>query len=406
MMGINQPDVTFSEHALAGSPERLASAVPLFIGYGQRGTAYALSPVNSMADYEATFGGVSATGGQLYYTVKHYFDNGGSGGFVLSLGLDSTLPLTADQLIAAFSDTRIATAVMQETTLTLAAIPDMALLDDADADHWAQAWQALLNICQARRGVFGLLDTPDTAANARACVTQFLQNSPASPEWAAAYWPRLVTPYGADTAHPVVVPPCGALAAVMETTDRQYGVWKAPANVALAQVVKPSQSWLQSSGLFQPEGASLNLIRSFPGRGTRVWGCRTLTPETTSPWRYVQVRRFLAYVEAELSLIGQHFVFEPNNPLTWIKFRGLAHILLRQLWLEGALYGAEEQQAFYIQIGLNETMTEADIVNGKMIMQVGVAVAYPAEFVAISLAFDTRMGMVQSVNNASLGGTL
>ncbi|CAE6749234.1 hypothetical protein R69927_02085 [Paraburkholderia domus] len=404
MMGISQPDVTFSEQVIPGQADGMASAVPLFIGYTQQGEAYSIVPINSFSDYESMFGGVSISNGILCYAVKHYFDNGGRGGFVLSVGTYGDLEeVNPDQLIAAFSDARILRALAANNSITLAAIPDMVLLDGADSSSWAQMWLALLNICRAKQGVLGLFDTPDTAADTAACLESFLHSAPADPECGAAYWPHLVTNYGEDELNPVVVPPSAAVAAVIEYADRQSGVWKAPANVALAQVVKPSQSWLQSNGLFQPGGASVNLIRSFPGRGTRVWGCRTLTPDPASPWLYVQIRRLISYIEAELSRIGRHFVFETNNALTWIKYRGLAHLWLRQLWLDGGLHGTEEQEAFYIQIGLNETMTEEDIANGKMIMKVGVAVACPAEFIVISLAFDTRLSLMQPPVSAAVG---
>lgn len=404
MMGINQPDVIFSDDVIPGQSGEVDSAVPLFIGYTQQGPIYSAVRINSFSNFENEFGGASTTVGILYYALKHYFDNGGSGCFVLSLGANSTLEnITADQLVAAFGDARISSEVAAESTITLVAIPDMVLLDDADASHWAQAWLALQAICQIRRGVFGLFDTPDTAQNASACLASFISSEPANPEWGAAYWPHLVTNYGVEGGEPVVVPPSAAVAAVIEYSDQHYGVWKAPANVALAQVVKPSQSWLQSDGLFQSTSTSLNLIRSFPGRGTRVWGCRTLTSDTHSPWRYVQIRRFVGYIETELSRIGRHFVFETNNALTWIKFKGLAHIWLRQLWLVGGLYGAEESEAFYVQIGLNETMTDDDINQGKMIMNVGLAVTYPAEFIAVSLTFDARTSLIQPVTRASAG---
>lgn len=391
MMGISQPDVTYSEQLLSGQNNDITSAVPLFIGYTQKGAAYSLSAVNSMADYASLFGGGSETGSVLYYCVQHYFDNGGQGAFVLSLGADSVLPLSAEQLITAFQDSRIVTALQQEESITLVAIPDMIQLPDADSFNWSRAWLALLSICRARNGVFGLFDTPDAADHASACIADFLASNPEYSEWGAAYWPRLVSDYQRDDLVPVTVPPSGAIAAVIEMVDQQSGVWKAPANVALSQVVKPTQSWLQSSGLFQNAGTSVNLIRSFPGKGTRIWGCRTLTNDTSSPFLYVQVRRLVAWVEKEVSAIGHSFIFETNNALTWIKFRGLVHIRLRELWLEGALYGEEEQQAFYIQIGLNETMTEEDIRQGKMIMNIGLSVTYPAEFIQICLTFDTQL---------------
>lgn len=404
MMGASQPDVTFSEQVAPAQDVQIASAVPLFIGYTQKGPLYSPSVVGRFAEYEAQFGGPSANRGMLYHAVRHYFDNRGSGAFVLSLGTyDALDACTSGELVDAFGDIRIVNALAAETSIALVAIPDMAVLPDADSTAWARAWAALLKLCHARRGVFGLLDTPDTAEAAGACVDAFLAAgvADAAPaEWAAAYWPRLVTSYDAGDGAPIAVPPSAAIAAVMESTDRHAGIWKAPANVALAQVIKPAQSWQRAGLLFNAQGVSVNLIRSFPGRGTRVWGCRTLTRDTSSPWLYVQTRRFVADVERELGRIGRHLMFEENNPITWMKLRGMVHLKLRQIWQNGGLRGDAEQDAFEIRIGLNETMSEDDIRNGKMILAVGLALARPAEFISISLTFDTRMGLSTSIDTA------
>lgn len=395
MMGVSQPDIVFSEQVALAQDVQMASAVPLFIGYTQKGPPYSPSVVGGFSDFEAQFGGPSASKGILYHAVRHYFDNHGTGGFVLSLGTyDALVASTPSQLIDTFGDVRLAEALATESSISLVAIPDMAALPDGDSASWARAWTALLNLCRTRPGVFALLDTPDSADAANSCVSTFIERGAAHAEWAAAYWPRLVTAYDADGDSPIVVPPSAAIAAVMATTDRHVGVWKAPANVALAQVIKPTQPWQRAGGLFNADGVSVNLIRSFPGRGTRVWGCRTLTPDTSSPWLYVQARRFVAYIERQLGRIGRELMFEENNAITWMKLRGMAHIWLRQLWQTGGLHGDTEQDAFDIQIGLNETMTDEDIRGGKMILNVGLALARPAEFISISLTFDTRMGGV------------
>jgi hypothetical protein len=394
MMGISQPDVVYSDDAIPGEYDPVATAVPVFVGYTEKGTAYTLVAINSFDDYESAFGVAAPDGYILYYAVRHYFDNGGRGGFVLSLGpYANPVDLTPDDLIAAISDGRISTAIAQEASITLVAIPDMVLLPDGESAYWAQAWLSLLAACQVRAGVFGVFDSPDDPANAAACLSAFLAQHPTQPEWGAAYWPRLVTGYESDTKTQIVVPPSAAVIAVMATTDEQYGIWRAPANVALSQVIKPTCSWLQSSGLFQTTGPSINLIRSFAGKGVRIWGCRTLAVDIASPWLYVQIRRLVAHIESQIGQLGRHFVFEDNNALTWVKFHGMAHIWLRNMWLEGGLYGAEEAEAFFVQIGLGETMTQADIDQGKMIIKIGVAVAYPAEFIEISLTFDTRMSV-------------
>lgn len=390
MMGITQPDVLFSEQTQSGQPERVESAVPLFIGYTLTGSPWTLTAVNSLSDFEAAFGGPYSGGPVLYYTVAHYFDNGGRGGFVLSLGNWSS-EITAADLLSALGDSQIIEAVAAEQQLTLVAAPDMVLLPNSDSNSWAQAWLTLLAICRARNGIFGLFDAPDDADSASAALLAFSASSPSGAEYGAAYWPRLVTSYQDANGQAVVVPPSGAVAAVVESTDERTGVWKAPANVALAQTVKPTQPWQRSEGLFQTDAASFNLIRSFAGRGTRVWGCRTLVSDTASPWLYVPARRLMSYAETQLGQIGLRFVFESNDALTWVKVRGLMYLWLRELWMAGGLVGEEESEAFEIQIGLNETMTEDDIQQGKMIVKIRLAIASPAEFITISLTFNNRI---------------
>ncbi|WGS53960.1 phage tail sheath subtilisin-like domain-containing protein [Paraburkholderia sp. D15] len=387
-----QPDVTYTEGAVANRFSPVASAVPVFIGYVESGDAYALYPVGSMAEYEQKLGGAPASKGLLYYALQHHFDNGGKGGWVIPVGSYADLAnASGAQMAAAFGDPRIGQLIAAELSITLAAIPDMGLLDDKDTANWPKSWLALLSLCGVRTGVFGVLDAPDDVNYASACATSFLQNDPANPEWSAAYWPRLVTDYNWPDDSAVVLPASGAVIAAMQLTDEEQGTWTAPANIALARVVKPTQSWIQSEPLFDANGVSINLIRSFAGRGTRIWGCRTLTPDAESPWRYVQVRRFVAYVEAQLSQLGRRYVFEQNNALTWARLKGQSYAWLRQLWMSGSLAGETEEDAFQVEIGVGETMTDDDVQAGKMIMNVGLAVLYPAEFIDISVQFDTSM---------------
>jgi hypothetical protein len=398
MIGVEQPDVSYRDQLLPGRSEPVPTAVPLFVGFTQSGPQWALAEVSSLSDFEAVFGGPGTKGFMLYYSVCHFFDNGGGTAFILSLG--STVDareLDPGKLITAFSDQRIVQCVAKEERITLVSIPDMALLPDDDIDSWVDAWTALMKIGQARRGIFGILDAPDDPLNARRCLDEFVTRQPAYAEWGGAYWPRLLTDYTDESGERPVVPPSAAVAALMASVDHQFGVWRAPANIALSRVVKPTRSWLESGSLFQTSGASLNLVRSFPGNGVRVWGCRTLCPDSNSPWLYVQVRRTVAYVEAQISQIARCFVFEGNTPLTWIRLRGIVHIRLRELWLDGALYGEEEAQAFFVQIGLGETMTQDDVDEGRMIMKVGLAVAHPAEFIDVSITLDTRSSLVSAM---------
>jgi uncharacterized protein len=394
-MDNRQPGVIVTEKNITSPQAEVGSAVPLFIGYTAKGEAYALQPIENFPEYEEVFGGpMHLANGQhnaciLYYAVKHYFDNKGSGGFVLSLGsYNEAEQSDSEQILAAFRDPRIAAAIAGQQRITLVAIPDMVLFPDAQTSLWQEAWQILLNLCQCRSGLFGLLETPDHSLDVINCLTTFVGTGR---EWGAAYWPRLVTPYYQEE-HPVVVPPSAALAALIERIDDTAGVWTAPANVALSKVIKPTQSYLWVNDHLVNGDASFNLIRSFPGRGTRVWGCRTLSTDAASSSRYVQTRRLLSYIESNASQLARLFVFEPNSEITWYKVKGQVSNWLHKLWLQGGLYGTEESQAYSVKIGLDETMTDADIQQGIMIMNIKLSTLYPAEFIELSLQFDMSVG--------------
>ncbi|MDR5837923.1 phage tail sheath subtilisin-like domain-containing protein [Caballeronia sp. LZ034LL] len=400
MNGIEQPGVSYSAEVLTGEPAPEDTAVPVFIGYTESGPQWSLKAINSLAEFQAAYGGPAPEGFVLCHAVRHYFDNGGRTAYALSLGPYSSLTdLSRNALLDALSDERIVRCVLEEERITLVCMPEMMRLSDTDTDGWAEAWSAVSRIVQARRGLFGILDTPEDPAMARACLDRFVKQQADAAQWTGAYWPRLQTDYVDDAGAAITVPASAAVAAVMAVVDDEYGVWCAPANVALSRVVTPTRPWLQSSGLFQTYGASINLIRSFPDDAVRIWGCRTLIQDASSPWLYVHIRRTLSWIEAEVQQIARPFMFEANILLTWIRLRGIVHIWLRELWLEGGLYGEQESDAFFIQIGLGETMSQDDIDQGRMIMNIGVAVAYPAEFIEVSLTLDTRSSLVSSLES-------
>ncbi len=334
----------------------------------------------------------------MYYSVRHFFENGGQQAYVLSLGTEQQLS-NFSSLITALQQAWLAQTIAAENDITLIITPDVIRFDqteisDTQSDLWLQLWQSVLNLCKSRRGIMGLLDAPDDPTLAAKCLKQF---SSADRQWGAVYWPLLKSAYQDNTQNPIVLSPTSAVAAVIQRKDNQQGVWTAPANIALSKVISPVRSYIEANALFNPDGASLNLVRSFPGKGIRIWGCRTLENTRDSPWRYIQTRRLVSYIEAYMTQLGRAFVFEPNNAITWMKFKGQAYNWLHQLWLKGGLRGTQEDQAFEILLGVNESMSEADIRAGKMIMKIRLAVLIPAEFIELSLTFDTRTGNTNEI---------
>lgn len=190
---------------------------------------------------------------------------------------------------------------------------------------------------------------------------------------------------------PIKLPPSSAMAGIYARVDSDRGVWKAPANVGVNYVIKPS---IPVSHDDQKElnvhetGKSINAIRTFTGKGVLVWGARTLTGNDNE-WRYVSVRRFFNMAEESIKKATEQFVFEPNDKNTWVRVKAMIENFLTAQWRAGALTGPTPEKAFYVKIGLGETMTAIDILEGNMIVEIGMAVVRPAEF--IILKFSHKM---------------
>jgi phage tail sheath protein FI len=189
----------------------------------------------------------------------------------------------------------------------------------------------------------------------------------------------------------VTLPPSSSIVGVYASVDSNRGVWKAPANVSLSTVKGPVVKLTddqQASLNVHSTGKSINAIRTFKGKGTLIWGARTLAGNDNE-WRYVSVRRFFNMVEESVKKATEQFVFEPNDANTWVKVRAMIENFLLLQWRAGALAGAKPEHAFFVKVGLPETMTALDILEGRMNVEIGMAVVRPAEF--IILKFSHKM---------------
>lgn len=184
----------------------------------------------------------------------------------------------------------------------------------------------------------------------------------------------------------VTLPPSAAVAGIYARTDRERGVWKAPANVSLNSVLGPTRKIndqdQERMNIDPNAGKSINAIRSFTGKGTLVWGARTLAGNDNE-WRYVSVRRLFNLIEESTRKSTSFAVFEPNDATTWLKVKAMIDSYLYGLWLQGALAGASPEVAYYVNVGLGKTMTSQDILEGRLIVEIGVAAVRPAEFIVL-----------------------
>ena len=186
-----------------------------------------------------------------------------------------------------------------------------------------------------------------------------------------------------------ILPPSASIAGVFTNVDADRGVWKAPANVSLNYVISPSVTIdhfeQENLNVDANGGKSINAIRAFTGKGTLVWGARTLLGNDNE-WRYVSVRRFFNMVEESVKKSTEWAVFEPNDSKTWGKVKGMIDNYLYQKWMDGALAGARPDDAYFVKVGLGLTMTPQDVLEGRMIVEIGMAAVRPAEFIILKFS--------------------
>jgi hypothetical protein len=242
----------------------------------------------------------------------------------------------------------------------------------------ASVARVLIAHCERVRYRFAVIDAPpevSTPADMQPRV------SVGDTDRGAYYFPWIWVADPRSGAH-VRVPSGGHVLGVYARVDNERGVFKAPANEivrgALAVTVDVGdrlQATLAASGV--------NAIRSFPDRGIRIWGARTLS--SNASWRYVGVRRLLLFLERSIDDGIGWVVFEPNDPGLWARVREAIRLFLSLQWRGGALFGSTEKDAFYV-ICDETTMTQADIQQGRLVCQVGVAPVRPGEFVQLRIA--------------------
>jgi phage tail sheath protein FI len=199
---------------------------------------------------------------------------------------------------------------------------------------------------------------------------------PPRSSYAAAYFPWIWTPNVLDPKVERLTPPSGAIAGIYARTDATRGVHKAPANEPVRALRLERRLTHQEQELLNPAG--INCLRYFTGKGNMVYGARTLSLDPS--WRYLNVRRTFCMVEESIARGTQWVVFEPNDRTLWQSIKRDIEAFLTRLWRDGALMGATPQQAFFVRC--DEGLNTPEVIDaGMVIIQIGLAVVKPAEFV-------------------------
>ncbi|WP_138478553.1 phage tail sheath family protein [Dyadobacter bucti] len=356
----------------------------------------------------------------LYYSLQMFFANGGGPCYIVAVktytGAAGTI--TPLDLRNGIDDA----GTINEVTLLV--VPESVNIKGAGAlGNYYGVFDHALTQCVALQDRFTVMDVFPTA-NPIADLRSTTPGDLVKLKYGAAYYPRLYTLltydhsvetqvtitgagpsvnlsllkaannalYNMATAAisnlEMLLPAAPAVVGQYATTDRLRGVWKAPANVNISLAIRPEiiVTGLQQAGMNVDDvsGKSVNVIRSFPGRGPAIiWGARTLAGNDNE-WRYVPVRRFFNMAEESSKNASEQFVFEPNDQNTWTRVKAMLENYFTKQWNDGALMGASTAEAFYVHIGLGETMSELDIWEGRMIVEIGLAVVRPAEFIILT----------------------
>jgi hypothetical protein len=280
-------------------------------------------------------------------------------------------PLVANDLIGVDNGPGHRTgieALRERDDIALCAVPGVT---DADVQV------ALIAHCELLKYRFAVLDGPATTSDIASIEAH---RNHYDTEYAGYYLPWLVTEDPA-TGRDALVPPSGHVLGICARVDNDRGVWKAPANEVVRGITDVELRFGDGEqDVLNPEG--VNLIRAFDGRGIRVWGGRTLSSDTE--WKYVNVRRLFIFLEHSIDRGTQWVVFEPNNEALWQRVVTSISSFLFGVWKQGALMGTKPEEAYFVRCD-RTTMTQDDIDNGRLVCQIGVAPAYPAEFVIFQI---------------------
>lgn len=383
---------------------------------------------------------VSEATHNMYYAMQMFYANGGGPCYVMSLGPNDSAVVNGD-----FDDVFAILEEYDEPTLIV--MPDAVKINE---DKHNDQIDAALAHCNKMKDRFLIADvhgaTPDGVNTLVEIKTAFREDIITDPDllkYGAVYFPYLMTSLnfvhddstievkshtikkqdgtnGTSAKLPgipktldqianikethnalyfsikdfvaneisVVLPPSSSLAGVYAKTDRNRGIWKAPANVGLANVKYPLVKVTQdlNDGLNEdPTGKAVNPIREFSGKGSLVWGARTLNAGDLN-WRFVNVRREVIFIEESIKKALEGFVFEPNTAGTWVKVKTMITAFLTGIWKDGGLAGAKAEDAFEVRIGVNITMTPMEVAQGIMNVEIILVPPRPAEKIILKVS--------------------
>jgi phage tail sheath protein FI len=357
--GVDVEETAGRERSIEGVPTSTAA----FLGAAAQGPTDEPVLVSGLFELEQTYGdGRPLTFADedgpadnfLWHAVRAFFANGGRRLYVQRVaGPDGRRPETADY--------EAALGVLERA-------PEVAIV----AAPGVSVHEVLIEHAERMRYRFAVLDSEHGQTVDEVTALRERLDSPN----AALYYPwvRAADPAGSGE---LDLPPSGFVAGVYARTDAARGVFRAPVNEPLKGALG-LQTTIDERDAEVLNSRGIDTLRRFPNGAVRVWGARTVSSDPE--WTYVNVRRYFIYLEHSIDQGTQWVVFEPNGEALWANVRAAVTDFLLNEFRASALAGNRPDDAFFVKCD-RSTMTQDDIDNGRLIVEIGVAPIRPAEFV-------------------------
>ena len=371
-----------------------SSGVTAFVGHALEGPVNRVVPVGAYMDYAKTFGGPAASS-ELSYAVLQFFRNGGQKALIVRVPeLDTGLP-GLDMVAGRASSFPMGLRCLEDDDeFELLCVPDCTrprepsvAVSEFRHDAMAELWGEAMDLCRRKRALL-IVDAPVDARDTDAAGAWVRGLPRESGGFAAAFAPWLRIDDPLNEGSPRLCAPSGTIAGLIARTDRQAGLWTAPAGIDadLRQVSSLSQSYSEAQqGILHP--LSLNLLREFPDRGILCWSARTLS--VAPEFQYVPVRRLASHIERSLQRGLAWTAVESGSEALRATVRREVTAFMDGLFRRGGFPATSPTNAYFVKCG-PDTMTQSDIDNGRLIVEIGFAPLQPAEFVILRIELTTR----------------
>jgi uncharacterized protein len=394
-LGVYIDELNFRRNPIVG----VSTSICAFIGPTLEGPVGVVSPVlSSFAHYTQIYGGIDnlAFAGNvdaLYcrnyiaHAVQAFVSNGGQQLYIVRVasGLHGDAGSFAPQADGYVAALLALDQVADVSTVAAPGYSAFASLDDGAVYRAIQS-ALLAHVAGPRRFLFAVLDSPPHASVEQIKLVRGGINS----SYAALYYPWVIAANPlADTSDSeptkIALPPSGFVCGIYARVDTERAVFKAPANEAITGAIGFDVD-LNSNHIAILNPLGICCSRFFEGRGYRLWGGRTTSNDPE--YKYVNIRRYLSFLESSIDRGMQWAVFEPNGEKLWLNARSTVQDFLYNEWRNGALAGSKPEHAFFVRCE-RTTMTQNDLDHGKLVMMIGVATIRPAEFIVLRIVLTT-----------------